>query len=354
MKKTLLTVIYLSVVALTGCVSAPQKFGVIFRYSEDYINFPQDIYRIPDNTQNKIEQLTFTTEKETADYALVSPKGDSIIFGTAYSPFSVYILNLNTKEVKDVRDKFGIYVYPEAWSPDQKQFAILSGKEGYLGIMDIDGSNKKDLDLSSLGTSPNVGGVSWLPDGKELIFSRLTNVFKPVVHVAIFLYNLSSKQLTQLTNYDEDCGGPWLSPSGEQIVVRCRPGDYKAPPNLQIINISNPSQRYGVSELKSCDNPAWSPDGKQIMAVCLREGFGLFVINSDGTGFREIKIKNSNSFAYLRYPVWSPDGRQIVYIAGDDRKHTNIYSVNLDGSNNHLLTSKIGEYGILSVYPLPY
>src|SRR6266498_5117939 len=205
MKKTLLTVIYLSVLTLTGCVSAPQKFGVIFRYSEDSIHFPQDIYRIPDNTQNKIEQLTFTTEKETVDYAVVSPKGDSIIFGTAYSPFSVFLLNLKTQEVKDVRDKFETYVYPDAWSPDQKQFAISSGKEGYLGIMNIDGSNKQELDLSSLGGEPRVYGVSWLPDGKELVFSRFTSVYQTPLKSATFLYNFSSEQLTQLTEYDENC-----------------------------------------------------------------------------------------------------------------------------------------------------
>jgi len=352
MKKILLSIICL--IVLTGCVSTPQKFGVIFRYSEDYIHFPQDIYRIPDNTQNKIEQLTFTTEKETADYALVSPTRDNVIFGTAYSPFSVYILNLNTKEVKDVRDKFGIYVYPEAWSPDQKQFAISSGKEGYLGIMDIDGSNKKDLDLSSLGTSPNVRGVSWLPDGKELVFSRLTNVFKSPIYSATFLYNISKGQLTQLTEYDEDCGSPRLSPLGTQIVVVCRPEfSYKSPYNLQIIDISNPSQRYGASELKSCRYSAWSPDGKQVVAVCKRENLGLFLINSDGTGFREIKIKSTDNFAYMGNPVWSPDGRQIVYVAGDDWNRANIYSVNIDGSNDRPLTSQPGEYSVLSVYPLP-
>jgi Tol biopolymer transport system component len=108
-----------------------------------------------------------------------------------------------------------------------------------------------------------------------------------------------------------------------------------------------------VSELKSCRYSAWSPDGKQIIAVCLRENLGLFLINSDGTGFREIKIKDSDNFAHLSYPVWSPDGMQIVYIAGDDWNLTNIYSVNLDGSNNHPLTSQVGEYSVLSVYQVP-
>jgi Tol biopolymer transport system component len=352
MKKILLSIICL--IALTGCVSAPQRFGVIFRYSADSIRGTQDIYRIPDNIQDKIEQLTFTTPDTTVDYAIVSPKGDTIIFGMAYSPFLVYLLNLNTKEVKDVSDRFGAHVFPAAWSPDQKQFATLSGKEGYLGIMDIDGGNKKELDLSSLGEEPRVDGVSWLPDGKELVFQHLTNVYQSPINSATFLYNLLREQLTQLTGYDENCGAPELSPSGKQIVVRCRlAGDYKAPPNLQIINISNPSERYGEADLKSCNDPDWSPDGKQIMAVCLREGFGLFVINSDGTGFHEIKIKNSDNFAYLRYPVWSPDGRQIVYIAGDDWNRTNIYSVNLNGSNNHPLTFQPGEYSVLSVYPLP-
>jgi len=257
--------------------------------------------------------------------------------------------------VKNIANEFDEYAFPIAWSPNQKQFAISGGKRGTLGIMDIDSSTYEYLNLSSLGASPLVGDVSWLPDEKELVFSRLTSLDEPVVHTAIFLYDLSSKHLTQLTGYDEDCDWPQLSPIGNQIVVTCRAFDYYAlPPNIYVINISNPSQRYAISDTHSCNFPSWSPDGKQIVYVCIQEnGFGIFVSNSDGSERRQIAIENLDKFSFLEFPIWSPDGKQIVYVAGDDGQHANIYSVNMDGSNNRPLTSQPGKYSVLSVYPIP-
>jgi len=356
MKKALFLLVCLSIIVLVSCTSIPKRFGVIFLYSEDSAQDTQDIYRIPDNTQDTIEQLTFTTRDTTVDYAMVSPKGDSIIFGP-YSFQSISVLDLNTQQAKDVTDKFDKYIpaHPAAWSPDQKQFAIIGGKEGYLGVMDIESGKDEYFDLPILGSSPLAGSVSWLPDGKKLVFSRITSMDQPEVHLATFLYDLSERQLMQLTDYDEDCNNPKLSPTGTQIVVTCKPFDYYAPPpNLYVINLSDPSQRYAISDAHSCNFPAWSPDGKQIVYVCIQEnGFGIFVSNSDGSERRQIAIENLDKFSFLEFPIWSPDGKQIVYIAGDDEQHANIYSVNMDGSNNRPLTSRPGEYSVLSVYPLP-
>ena len=48
----------LGLTTLAGCVSKPNRFGIIIISNE--VTGPADIYRIPDNTQNKIERLTFT------------------------------------------------------------------------------------------------------------------------------------------------------------------------------------------------------------------------------------------------------------------------------------------------------
>ena len=57
--------------------------------------------------------------------------------------------------------------------------------------------------------------------------------------------------------------------------------------------------------------PSWSPDGKMIAFECSKDGGGdIFVINSDGTGMRNI-TRTPNEYEY--YPAWSPDGREIVF-----------------------------------------
>jgi Tol biopolymer transport system component/tRNA A-37 threonylcarbamoyl transferase component Bud32 len=52
--------------------------------------------------------------------------------------------------------------------------------------------------------------------------------------------------------------------------------------------------------------PAFSRDGRYIAFRSERDGGGVFVMRSDGTGVRRIGTAGYN-------PAWSPDGRQIVY-----------------------------------------
>jgi Tol biopolymer transport system component/tRNA A-37 threonylcarbamoyl transferase component Bud32 len=52
--------------------------------------------------------------------------------------------------------------------------------------------------------------------------------------------------------------------------------------------------------------PAFSPDGHSIAFRSERDGGGIFVMRSDGSGVRRISDAGYN-------PAWSPDGKQIVY-----------------------------------------
>jgi Tol biopolymer transport system component len=53
--------------------------------------------------------------------------------------------------------------------------------------------------------------------------------------------------------------------------------------------------------------PAFSPDGKRIAFA--RLGGGIFSMNLDGTGVRQLTSNGRDSF-----PAWSPDGKQIAFV----------------------------------------
>jgi Tol biopolymer transport system component len=374
-KKILLSLLcLLSLTALTGCAPKSNHFGVIL-ISNNVVG-PTDLYRIPDNTQNKVEQLTFTPTIGEY-YFLVSKSGDKVVFETGFTELAedpsdlaieehnhIYILDTTSKKLKDITE---IFTLPPTtspmrvvdWSPDQKQFAVIT-YEGGLQFVDTDGTNRKDILIPSLGKIPDIKAIKWSPDGKKL---ALIHGYAPETpqHVgwALLIYDLGSGKLRQLTDYQTNCVEVKWSSTSQQVAATCANilpyTEIPAPDTIRIFSAENPGQPYERLALSTCQYPSWSPDGKQIAFTCDKgtDQMGLFIINSDGNGIREVKLGNLESPVVLRYPIWSPDGTQIIYVAGTDSGHENIYSVNLDGSNNHPLTHQAAGYQVISVYPLP-
>ena len=63
-------------------------------------------------------------------------------------------------------------------------------------------------------------------------------------------------------------------------------------------------------------NPAWSPDGKQLVFTGLDQGVSdLFTVNTDGTGLRRL---TDDRHADL-HPAWSPDGQTIAFVTDRSR-----------------------------------
>jgi hypothetical protein len=76
---------------------------------------------------------------------------------------------------------------------------------------------------------------------------------------------------------------------------------------------------------------SWSPDGRQLAFAGGWYGDGLFVVNLDGTGVREIAWAPYNSS--LGGPAWSPDGRRILFTRAPQGQHVSVYAIDPDGSD---------------------
>ena len=377
-----------AIFSVTSCASGTKPFGVIFTREDS--NEHLDIYKISDNAQGKIEQLTFTpTIGEFIHSA--SPDGTVIVFLTERygasdntpsdlaieRPRAAYMLDTVTKELTDITavvdDDYRIIAYDFSMdcSPDQKQFMVVKSKkvddklEIFLKFMDYEGKNRKEVSVPIAGDLSAFQSAKWSPDGRKILLVQLpigVEAESANPDWALLVYEVESKNIKQLTSYADDCAQEKWSPNSQQIVVSCSKKplnsgmpDTSGSETIRIFNVENPGQTYGYGGFSSCYHPSWSPDGTKIVFVCekMPKQTGIFIFNADGSGFREMNLGNAASLIIFRNPTWSPDGTQIVYVAGAGNYQTQIYSINLDGSNQVMLTKEEASYRVRSVYPVP-
>src|SRR5213076_1836382 len=84
------------------------------------------------------------------------------------------------------------------------------------------------------------------------------------------------------------------------------------------------------------EQPAWSPDGKEIAFVTTDHS--LWVSGADGRQKRRLLQAAGN---YLFHPAWSPDGEWIAFSSGRDGD-PEIYKIRPDGDDLTRLTRSAG------------
>ena len=150
----------------------------------------------------------------------------------------------------------------------------------------------------------------------------------------IYLADISNQTATQITDMPDGACQPAWSPDGQQIVFisPCKGMDdiyYQAA--LYIVNADG-SDLTPISTVPGGDfDPAWSPDGKTILFTSLRTGqMEIFMIKVDDLS-TAIQVTKGAKSVEARQPSWSPDGSQIAYSV----KRFGVYQVwlmNADGT----------------------
>ncbi len=169
--------------------------------------------------------------------------------------------------------------YP-SWSPDGKQVAFNSDRDGTfnLYLIDADGTNLRQLTHERPGVE--AGMQSWTADGRWIYFG---------------LFGKGAPRMCR------------IAPDGSQF-----------------------------QEIGKGIDPAISPDGRTIVfARKLSDGHYLYAMDADGSHERQLTTKG-NPFAGV-HAAWSPDGKTIVYAdaVGDALE---IFRIDPDGKNARQLT----------------
>jgi dipeptidyl aminopeptidase/acylaminoacyl peptidase len=290
-----------------------------------------------------------------------SPDGKRVVYtvvmrdrpGRPYG--QLWIMDLSTqKSVRVGGDKDG--GGSGVWSPDSKWIAFSGhqGDKGGLFVVRPDGSEVTFV-AEVHGTNsplPGVGNdISWSPDSKQIAFVSSTPdpraaeasgdpmvitryLYKPDAgegmtrfndnqRLHIFVVDVATKQVRQLTQGDFDEHSVDWSPDGKKILF----GSNREPNqdeffnyDLFTLNVADGSiQRLAATEYNEYD-AIWSPDGKQIAYRGTRRGITdrettmedthVWVMNADGGSRREIGAVIDNRQGA---PHWSADSSALYF-----------------------------------------
>ncbi len=289
-----------------------------------------------------------------------------------------------------------------SWSPDGRWLAFVSEREGeitgkansdqrkrgkgkpQIWLIPTDGGEARQLTFMEHGAS----SPSWSPDGKYMLFSatigpsdeeseegkaipkvrvidrlwyRLDSVgFIHERRSHLFLVDIASGELEQITDGDWDDDNAAWSPDGTYIVFTSNRAEdrWRSPgPDLYVLSIKNGK----AGELRCltdgtlwCSSPSWSPDGKTIAFLAsykVRSADHTYLYSLSVHAEREVgsclshefegscmDFTNSDISEYLMpSPIWSADGKT-VYILAAHRGATRLFAIPSTGAGKQPAT----------------
>jgi len=139
-------------------------------------------------------------------------------------------------------------------------------------------------------------------------------------NLEIYVMDTSGNGITRLTNEDTTDGSPNWSPDGTKIVFHSKRSDHF---KLYSMNADGSDLIQLTQGSWDDKDPNWSPDGEWIAFHSDRDGvLEIFMVHPDGTGLEKIETEispiNSNAYFNSYSPNWSPDGSQIVFYSDYD------------------------------------
>lgn len=264
----------------------------------------------------------------------------------AYTLFDLYVYNVEN-QIDNRIGQSSVIGSIYAFTPDSER--IIFNTKDSTCFMNIDGSNHVLLPIALESTQ-------FSPDGQSIIYVQDGDVFK---------MEISTNNITQLTNSDNAYWHPVLSPDGQKIVCCSDNGLCVVTIEGTVTNFSGANSadwydwsydskeivysksategsaqifKYNIeteveTQLTSTNkynySPRWHPSQKKIIFTSITSDYGsdLIIMDSDATNQTSIFHQD-----FIGSPCFSPNGNQVTFI-----NDTKIAMIDADGENYHVI-----------------
>jgi len=187
-----------------------------------------------------------------------------------------------------------------AWSPDNRQIAFTSYKDGQPFLYRMDLGNRgvrRILDRKGLNITP-----AYSPTGDQMAVT-----LSPDGDPELFLVTTAGQVIKRLTNSRGIDVQPSFSPDGTKLAFVSR---RQGSPQIFIMDLASGASRRVTFEGKYNTSPAWSPRGDRIAYVGMENNeFNVFTIAPDGSDRQQLTWDQRDNES----PSWSPDGRLMAF-----------------------------------------
>lgn len=292
----------------------------------------------------------------TSAWAISPLPGNVLVFNSNHATGKNHEIYRMVKDGSGLKRLTNDPRYDSSWariSPDRTRILFQrtpAGTEGSnydemsLWMMNVDGSNLRQLRPDGMDGWPMQGHTEWSPDGARLVMFGGPNRSNPQIYVT----DIHGRNARAMTNRPGQNLDPSWSPDGRSIVfigcpsAICFESDYE----VYIMPASGGSATRLTNDKLRDHDPYFSPDGRYLAWLTKSSNSNILGtwgirIAQNGVGQPRWLINDGHINSY---PAWAKNSNKIYFhrmLYGGGLKGFHIYKINADGTGLKGITTNL-------------